>query len=128
MVEFNLKKKMDTVAKSHIQASKEKEAQDIENLRKRERELLDSSSKSPEEMKQSLDHYIALKVKCANILLVRDETLKKLETYEKTRQDTEAELAELDKEYPEYAEQVRPTFLKSLQDVGIKDTPLLKYM
>jgi hypothetical protein len=126
--EVNLKKKMDTVAKSHIQAAKEKESQDIENLRKRERELLDSSSKSPEEMKQSLDHYIALKVKCANILLVRDETLKKLETYEKTRQDTQAELAELDKVYPEYAEQVLPTFLKSLHDVGIKDTPLLKYM
>jgi hypothetical protein len=61
-------------------------------------------------------------------LLVRDETLKKLETYEKTRQDTQAELAELDKVYPEYAEQVLPTFLKSLHDVGIKDTPLLKYM
>ena len=79
-------------------------------------------------MKVSLDHYIALKVKCANILLVRDETLKKLETYDKTRKETEFELSELDKQFPDYAAQVLPTFLKSLSDVGIKDTPLLKYM
>lgn len=126
--EVNMKKKMDTVSKSHIQASKEKEAQDIECLKKRERELLESSKQSADEIKVSLDHYIALKVKCANILLVRDETLKKLETYDKTRKETEDELSELDKQFPEYAAQVLPTFLKSLSDVGIKDTPLLKYM
>ena len=79
-------------------------------------------------MKVSLDHYIALKVKCANILLVRDETLAKLENYEKTRQETLSEIKALDEQFPEYAEQVLPTFMKSLSDVGIKDTPLLKYM
>lgn len=126
--EVNLKKKMDQVAKSHVKAAREKEAQDIEMLKKRERELLDSAKQSPEDMKVSLDHYIALKVKCANICLVRDETLKKLEGYEKTKQEAEDELKSLDEQFPEYAEQVLPTFMKSLSDVGIKDTPLLKYM
>lgn len=126
--EVNLKKKMDQVAKSHVKAAREKEAQDIEVLKKRERELLDSSKQSPDDMKVSLDHYIALKVKCANICLVRDETLKKLEGYEKTKQEAEDELKSLDEQFPEYAEQVLPTFMKSLSDVGIKDTPLLKYM
>jgi hypothetical protein len=126
--EVNLKKKMDQVAKSHVKAAREKEAQDIEMLKKRERELLDSSKQSPEDMKVSLDHYIALKVKCANICLVRDETLKKLEGYEKTKKEAEDELKSLDEQFPEYAAQVIPTFMKSLSDVGIKDTPLLKYM
>jgi len=126
--EINLKKKMDTVAKSHLKAAQEKEKQDIDSLKKREKELLDSSKQSPEDMKVSLDHYIALKVKCANICLVREETLKKLDAYEKTRAETEAELAELDKNFPEYAAQAIPTFRKSLDEVGIKDTPLLKYM
>ncbi len=126
--EINLKKKMDTVAKSHLKAAQEKEKQDIDSLKKREKELLDSSKQSPEDMKVSLDHYIALKVKCANICLVREETMKKLEAYEKTRAETEAEIAELDKNFPEYAAQAIPTFRKSLEDVGIKDTPLLKYM
>ena len=126
--EVNLKKKMDTVAKSHLKAAQEKEKQDIDSLKKRETELLESSKQSPEDQKVSLDHYIALKVKCANIMLVRDETLKKLETYEKTRAETMSEIEELNKQFPEYAEQVIPTFTKSLADVGIKDTPLLKYM
>jgi hypothetical protein len=126
--EINLKKKMDTVAKSHLKAAQEKEKQDIDSLKKREKELLDSSKQSPEDMKVSLDHYIALKVKCANICLVREETLKKLDAYEKTRAETEAEIAELDKNFPEYAAQAIPTFRKSLDEVGIKDTPLLKYM
>jgi len=126
--EINIKKKMDTVAKAHVGAAKEKEMQDMESLKKRERELLESSKQSVDDMKVSLDHYIALRVKIANICLVRDETLKKLETYEKTRSDTEAEIAELDKQFPDYAEQVLPTFMKSLSEVGIKDTPLLKYM
>lgn len=126
--EINLKKKMDNVSKAHVKAAQEKEKQDLDNLKKRERELLDSSSKSPEDLKVSLDHYIALKVKCANILLVRDETLKKLDAYEKTRSETEAEIKSLDEQFPEYEAQVLPTFMKSLDDVGIKDTPLLKYM
>ena len=42
--------------------------------------------------------------------------------------EAEKEIAELDAQYPEYAAQVLPTFKKSLEDVGIKDTPLLKYM
>jgi hypothetical protein len=126
--EVNLKKKMDTVAKSHLKAAQEKEKQDVDNLKKRERELLESSNQSPEDQKTSLDHYIALKVKCANIMLVRDETLKKLDAYEKTRAETQAELEKLNEQFPEYAEQAIPTFVKSLSDVGIKDTPLLKYM
>jgi hypothetical protein len=126
--EINLKKKMDTVAKSHLKAAQEKEKQDIDSLKKREKELLESSKQSPEDMKVSLDHYIALKVKCANICLVREETMKKLEAYEKTRAETEAEIADLDKNFPEYAAQAIPTFQKSLEEVGIKDTPLLKYM
>ena len=119
---------MDTVAKSHLKAAQEKEKLDIDSLKKRERELLESSKQSPEDMKVSLDHYIALKVKCANICLVREETMKKLEAYEKTRSETEAEITELDKNFPEYAAQAIPIFRKSLEDVGIKDTPLLKYM
>jgi hypothetical protein len=126
--EVNMKKKMDTVAKAHVKASQEKEKQDIDNLKKREKELLESSNQSPEEIKVSLDHYIALKVKCANIMLVREETMKKLEAYEVSKREAEQEMADLDKQYPEYAAQVLPTFMKSLQDVGIKDTPLLKYM
>ena len=126
--EVNLKKKMDTVAKSHLNASNEKEKQDIENLKKREKELLETSKQSPEDMKVSLDHYIALKVKCANICLVREETMKKLEAYDASKALAEKEMAELDKSYPEYAAQVLPTFKKSLEDVGIKETPLLKYM
>ena len=126
--EINLKKKMDNVAKAHVKAAREKETQDIETLKKREKELLETAKQSPEDMKQSLDHYIALKVKCANICLVRDETMKKLEGYEKSKAEAEEELKDLDKQFPEYAEQALPTFMKSLSDVGIKDTPLLKYM
>ena len=125
--EVNLKKKMDDVAKAHLKASREKENQDIEQLKKRETELLQSSKQSPEEQKVTLDHYISLKVKCANILHVRDETMKKLEAYEVTRKEAADELLELDNQFPEYASQCLPTFLKSLSDVGIKDSPLLKY-
>jgi hypothetical protein len=126
--EVNLKKKMDTVSKAHVKAAREKEQDDMNNLKKREKELLETSKQSPEDMKTSLDHYISLRVKCANILHVRDETLKKLETYEATRQEAMSELKDLDTNFPEYAEQCIPTFMKSLADVGIKDTPLLKYM
>jgi hypothetical protein len=126
--EINMKKKMDQVAKSHVKAAREKETQDIETLKKRENELLQSSKQSPEDMKTSLDHYIALKVKCANICLVRDETMKKLEGYEKSKAEAEQELRALDDQFPEYMEQAIPTFQKSLAEVGIKETPLLKYM
>lgn len=126
--EINLKKKMDTISKATVKAAQEKEHQDIENLKQREKELLESSGQSPEDMKVSLDHYIALKVKCANIDLVKEETMKKLDTYEATKAETQKEIAELDAQYPEYAAQVLPKFMKSLSDVGIKDTPLLKFM
>lgn len=126
--EIDMKKKMDDVERSHAKNIREKEQEDMETLKNRERELLDSSKKSPEEAKEDIDHYIALRVKCANIMHVRDETLAKLEKYEKTRQETMDEIAQMDKNHPEYIETFLDKFKKSLAEVGIKDTPLLKYM
>ena len=126
--EVDMKKKTDDIERAHSKSVREKEQQDMEDIKRRERELLDSSKKNPEEFKTSLDHYISLKVKCANILHVRDETLKKLEAMADTRVSAEKELAELDEQFPEFKEKYLETFKKSLSDVGIKDTPLLKYM
>jgi hypothetical protein len=126
--EIDMKKKMDDIERAHAKTVREKEQEDMETLKKREKELLDSSKKSPEEAKEDIDHYIALRVKCANILHVRDETLAKLEKFDQTRQETMAEIAEMDKAHPEYANDYLEKFKKSLEEVGIKDTPLLKYM
>jgi hypothetical protein len=123
-----MKKKTDDIERAHSKNVREKEQQDMEDIKRRERELLDSSKKNPEEFKSSLDHYIALKVKCANILHVRDETTKKLEAMEQTRLSTVEELNELEAQFPEFKETYLEKFKASLSEVGIKDTPLLKYM
>jgi hypothetical protein len=126
--EVDMKKKTDDVERAHAKNVREKEQQDMEDIKRRERELLDSSKKNPDEFKTSLDHYIALKVKCANILHVRDDTLKKLETMENTRLEAMKELAELEEQAPEFKDQFLAKFKSTLEEVGIKDTPLLKYM
>jgi hypothetical protein len=126
--EVDMKKKMDDIERAHAKTVREKEQEDMETLKKREKELLDSSKKSPEEAKEDIDHYIALRVKCANILHVRDETLAKLEKFDQTRQETMAEIAQMDQAHPDYANDYLAKFKKSLEEVGIKDTPLLKYM
>ncbi len=126
--EVDMKKKTDDIERAHAKNVREKEQQDMEDIKRRERELLDSSKKNPEEFKTSLDHYISLKVKCANILHVRNETQKKLKAMEQTRGSALEELNELDTQFPEFKEKYLETFKKSLTDVGIKDTPLLKYM
>jgi hypothetical protein len=123
-----MKKKTDDIERAHSKSVREKEQQDMEDIKRRERELLDSSKKNPDDFKSSLDHYIALKVKCANILHVRDETTKKLEVMDQTRLSAMKELAELDEQNPEFSEQFLGKFKQSLEDVGIKDTPLLQYM
>lgn len=126
--EVDMKKKMDDVARAHAKAVREKEEQDMKSIKQREQELLTTSSMTAEEINASIDHYIALKVKCANILYVRDETMKKLEAYEETRQQTLSELAKMEQVNPEYKEQYLEKFQKSLSDIGVKDSPLLKYM
>ena len=126
--EVDLKKKMDEVSRAHAKTVREKENEDMESLKRRERELMDSSKKSADEIKNEIDHYIALKVKCANILHVRDETLTKLEAFENTRQETLKEIQELDEAHPEFKDSYIDKFMKGLSEVGIKDTPLLKYM
>jgi hypothetical protein len=126
--EVDMKKKTDDIERAHAKSVREKEQQDMEDIKRRERELLDSSKKNPDEFKSSLDHYISLKVKCANILHVRDETMKKLEAMENTRLETLKELAELEAQTPEFKDQYLEKFKATLSEVGIKDTPLLKYM
>lgn len=126
--EVDMKKKTDDIERAHAKNVREKEQQDMEDIKRRERELLDSSKKNPDEFKTSLDHYISLKVKCANILHVRDETQKKLEAMENTRLETLKELAELEQQTPEFKDQYLAKFKATLEEVGIKDTPLLKYM
>jgi hypothetical protein len=39
-----------------------------------------------------------------------------------------AEIAQMDQAHPDYANDYLAKFKKSLEEVGIKDTPLLKYM
>jgi hypothetical protein len=126
--EIDMKKKMDDVARSHAKTVRDKEQDDMESLKRRERELMDSTKKTAEEIKNEIDHYIALKVKCANILHVRDETMKKLEAFENTRLETMKEVHDLESAHPEFKDTYMEKFLKGLSEVGIKDTPLLKYM
>lgn len=125
--EVDVRKILDKTTKEYLDKKREQEKQQIEEIKKRQKELQELPQ---EEDKESLDYYIKLRVKRATSLMRKDEARNVMNQCNHVIDATGVELNEVEEKHPEYAKQYLEQYETALKETGIKpqDNPLIKYM
>ena len=117
--EVDIKKKATEVISEDVKTKRDKEKKDIEDIKERERKLLEENK--PDYVPDPYEKYTVLKVKKAQLVWGYSQTMKKLEEMKKTIIKTREEILVMDSENPEYAKEYIEKYLKARRDAGIPD-------
>ncbi len=117
--------------KNDVKKKREKEQQEIEEVKSREKELLEDVAKTKEDLD---DHYTTLRVKKAQLVWTYAETEKKMVQMAGLIAKTRYELEELDTKNPELKETYFKKYMDARQKAGLStdkqsgDDNFIKYM
>jgi hypothetical protein len=128
----DLQKEMTTSISDDVRKKREKEQKDIEEIKNRERELLEDVKKAPEENKD--DYYTTLRVKKAQLVWTYSETQKKLQQMAGSIAKARYEIEQLDKSNPELKDGYYNRYMDARRQAGLStekaeaDTSFMKYL
>lgn len=118
VTEIDIRKKTDEVINEDVKRKREDERKSVEEIKKREQELLDDVSKEEE----PIDRYTTLQVKRAQLCWTYIETMKKLQTEVKNSiVKSREEISEMDEKYPELKSQYVDKYMEARRKTGLKD-------
>lgn len=117
--EVDLQAKVDKVTKEHVKQEREKERQAEKEIEQRREELIKDTSEVKEESIDDIEYYTKLQVKRAALLSRVDSSRKVILESQELISKTEEQLAELDKEHPDFAADYKKRYNDSLEKAGI---------
>lgn len=125
--EVDLKNKLDSVSKSNFKKQKDKEEKDIEDIKEREKKLLEESK---EETPDDAEEYTKYRVKLASARYFIDTLVTKRQQAEKVVAETSKQIQDLDLKNPDCRKQYKAKYLDALAKSGVQvdSNPLVKYM
>lgn len=132
VAKVELQKEMATSISDDVRKKREKEQKDIEEIKNRERELLEDVKKAPEENKD--DYYTTLRVKKAQLVWTYSETQKKLQQMAGSIAKARYEIEQLDKSNPELKDGYYNRYMDARRQAGLStekaeaDTSFMKYL
>jgi hypothetical protein len=112
----DLQKEASSAISDDIRKKREKEQKDIEEIKNREKELLEDVKKTEENRD---DHYTTLRVKKAQLTWTYVETEKKLQQMAGLIAKARYELEQLDKNYPELKDTYYNKYLEARRQAGL---------
>jgi hypothetical protein len=116
--EVDIKKKITKVVSEDIKKQKAEEQREINEIKERERKLLDSSK---DESVDPFEEYITMRVKKAQLTWTYLETQKKMEEMKQSILKVREEIEQNDKEHPEYIENYREKYYSARRESGLKE-------
>ena len=120
--EVDVRKKITSIVNGNIKQQKAEENKVINEIKDRERELLEESKRAKEGIPEDpLDEYTKQRVKYAQLVWTYKETQKRLEKVKKVIIKTRETLKESDESNPEFLEQYREKYMKARTDAGLVD-------
>lgn len=117
VTKVDLQKEMSTSISDDVRKKREKEQRDIEEIKNRERELLEDVKKAPEENKD--DYYTTLRVKKAQLVWTYNETEKKLKQMAGSIAKARYEIEEYDQKHPELKESYYNRYMEARKQAGL---------
>jgi hypothetical protein len=128
---IDLKKETVSAIENDVKQKREKEQREIEEIKQRERELLEDVKKTEENRD---DHYTTLQVKKAQLTWTYSETEKKLQQMCGLIAKARHEIEELDKVYPELKTTYFQKYMDARKQAGLssskaeQDQSFMKYL
>jgi len=129
--QVDLQKEMASAMSDDIRKKREKEQKDIEEIKNREKELLEDVKKTEENRD---DHYTTLRVKKAQLTWTYSETEKKMKQMAGVIAKTRYELEELDRTHPELKDLYFNKYMDARRQAGLSTDKIdagnnfIKYM
>ncbi len=117
--EVDIRKKAVEVVSEDVKAKRDKEKEEIEDIKRREKQLLDEAK--PGYKPDPYEEYTVLRVKKAQLVWAYSQTQKKMEDMKKSIIKTRAQIIEMDAQNPEYAKEYFDRYMKARRDAGIAD-------
>jgi hypothetical protein len=117
--EIDIRKKAIETVSDDIRAKKEKEKKDIEDLKRREKQLLAESK--PDYKPDPYEEYTVLRVKKAQLHWAYVQTQKKMDEMKASIIRTREQIKEMDGENPDFAKDYFDRYVTARRDAGIPD-------
>ena len=117
--EVDIRKETTKTISSSINEKKEKEQQQVKEIKEREELLLEESKReSPDEY----ENYITLRVKKAQLSFTYLEHIKKLDEIKKIIIKTRSDVSEMDLSNPAFKDTYYEKYMKAREEAGIKES------
>ena len=116
---IDLKNNVVTTLSEDVKQKREKEKAEIEELKNREKKLLDEAK--PDYVEDPYDTYTTLRVKKAQLCWTYDRTFKQLEKVKESIIKARAEIAKMDAENPEFQKQHIERYMNARKQAGISE-------
>ena len=129
--EIDIRKTVDDTVRYNQKQKAEREDREIKEIEERQKALLDKThEKEKNTIFKDLDFYIALRVKRANALMTIDKAEEKKKEAHEVAERTLIEIADLEKEHPDYLEEYMERYKREIEKTGanVTQNPLIKYM
>lgn len=117
--EIDIKKKAIEVISEDVKTKRDKEKEEIEQIKLREKQLLDQTK--PDYVPDPYEQYTVLKVKKAQLIWGYSQTMKKMDEMKASIIKTREQIKEMDEQNPEYSKEYFERYMKARRDAGIPD-------
>ena len=127
--EVDIRKKVTKVISDDIRQQKIEERKEINDIKEREKRLLEETKEDFEE--DPLDKYITTRVKKAQLVWTYLETKKKMDQMQENIVKARAEIKEMDEQNPEFISKYKDKYYAARNQAGLKqenDDSFMKYL
>jgi HSP90 family molecular chaperone len=133
VAEVDIRKKATETISQDVKEKRDKEKKEMEDIKRREKELIDSQGAEGEAQADPFEEYMVLRVKKAQLVWTYDKTMKKMEEMKKSIIAVREKLVEADQKNPNFASTYLDRYVQARRDAGIPDEQnseenFMKYM
>lgn len=129
---IDIKQKTTDVISNDILTKKKNEKQEIEQMKQREKALLEESKKAQEDSPlDEFEQYITQQVKRAQLIWTYKETISKLKQMKESIHKSSSLIKEMEGENPDYLEKYKDRYYQARKEANLKDedeNSFLKYL
>lgn len=128
--EIDIRKKQTEIISDDIKAKKEEEKRNIDDMKEREKQLLDQAK--PDHVADPLEQYTVTRVKKAQLIWTYFETKKKMDEMKESIIKVREEIKKIDEETPEFSKKFFDKYMDARTSAGITEEKssesFMKYM
>jgi hypothetical protein len=117
--EIDIKKKAVEVISEDVKMKRDKEKEEMQEIKEREKRLLDQTK--PDYVPDPYEQYTVLKVKKAQLVWGYSQTMKKMEDMKASIIKTREQIKEMDEQNPDFSKEYFERYMKARRDAGIPE-------